>query len=124
MDAEARKGANDDPSDIELTIDEDPEQEDEDIEMDEGPKKSRLDDVDPEISINASKHAPYDKATRMKVDEIPPTEEVHLVKASSKRSILKNKQSSMSHQTGQNFDLDLNPVLPLPLTSDIARKGQ
>ncbi|KAJ8654752.1 hypothetical protein O0I10_009643 [Lichtheimia ornata] len=125
-DTEDQKGVNDDLSDTEATIDEEVEKEDEDIEMDEVPKKSRLDDVDPEFSINSSKHAPYDKATRMKLDEEEPAEEVHLVTATrtstGKRSILKNKQPSMSPRVGQNFDLELDPVVPSPPpTSDIAQ---
>ncbi|CDH60003.1 hypothetical protein RO3G_01473 [Lichtheimia corymbifera JMRC:FSU:9682] len=85
------------------------------------PERKALEDVDPEFGINSSKWAPYDKATRMKVDEDEPEDELHLVKVTGKRSILKNKQPSMSLSGSQNFDLDLDPVVPPPHNTDIAQ---
>lgn len=97
------------------------------MEVDETAKKA-FESVDPEFSVNSSKWASYDKATRMKVDEDEPEEEVHLVTATrnstGKRSLLKNKEPRVSTRVGQNFDLALNPVVPPPSTTNVARKGQ
>lgn len=94
----------------------------------DAPAKKTLENVDPEFSVNSSKWASYEQATRMKVDEDDPEEEVHLVtttrNSTGKRSLLKNKEPSISTRVGQNFDLTLNPVVPPPSTTSIARKGQ
>ncbi|KAI7861198.1 hypothetical protein K492DRAFT_202468 [Lichtheimia hyalospora FSU 10163] len=98
------------------------------------PSMKKLEDADPETSINSSKWAPYDKATMMKLDENESENEnenedqvclpTMTTKLPSRRSLIKNNQSRKQTRTKQNFDLDLNPVIPPPTTSMTARKGQ
>lgn len=83
-DAEHQKSADGDLADNEITIDEEREKEDSAMDVNPTtevakPAKKSYKDVDPEFSINSSKYALYDKATRMKVDEVEPAEEVHFV---------------------------------------------
>ncbi|CDS10663.1 hypothetical protein LRAMOSA11149 [Lichtheimia ramosa] len=114
------------------------EEEDEDVPMgedrvvDESSTK-KLKAVDPEFNIFSSKHAPYDKATRMKIDEVDDMEdEVLLTKVKAaqrstshgKRSILKDKEYQTSSISANSSDLELRPVIPPPLHNETARRAQ
>lgn len=127
-----------DEDEDELSMDTQHAQGDEDMPMEEDrvvnekatPQHSES--YDPDFNINSSKWAPYDRATRMKIDEVDDMEdEVHLPKVtlaqrstlSGKRSILKSKGYQTSPNRANSSDLKLRPVFP-PLQQDTAQQGQ
>lgn len=92
----------------------------------------KLSQVDPEFSVASSQWAPYDKATRMKVDTVDDFDHVRLINTTasdssmgrSKRSILKHKTHQLPHADDNVSDLVLSPVIPTPHNNTSARQGQ